>query len=101
MTELKVLISREKIAHRVAELGAEITRDFAGKSVLFVGVLKGAAIFLSDLARKSIWMPPSTLLASRVTAIAPARRRNCTADGTRPAKFDSLRMWTSRCGKRT
>lgn len=51
MAELKVLISREQIARRVAELGAEITRDFAGKSVIFVGVLKGAAIFLSDLAR--------------------------------------------------
>ena len=52
MTELKVLISREEIAKRVSELGAEITRDFAGQSVIFVGVLKGAAIFLSDLARQ-------------------------------------------------
>ena len=34
------------------EIGAEITRDFAGRSVIFVGVLKGAAIFLSDLARE-------------------------------------------------
>jgi hypoxanthine phosphoribosyltransferase len=32
-------------------MGAEITRDFAGQSIMFVGVLKGAAIFLSDLAR--------------------------------------------------
>jgi hypoxanthine phosphoribosyltransferase len=46
-----VLISRDAIAGRVAELGAEIDRDFAGESVLLVGVLKGAAIFLSDLAR--------------------------------------------------
>ena len=52
MAELKVLISREQIARRVAEMGAEITRDFAGRSVIFVGVLKGAAIFLSDLARQ-------------------------------------------------
>jgi hypoxanthine phosphoribosyltransferase len=50
--EPKVLISREKIAERVAEMGAQITRDFAGESVIFVGVLKGAAIFLSDLARQ-------------------------------------------------
>jgi hypoxanthine phosphoribosyltransferase len=50
--ELKILISREQIAARVAALGAEITRDFAGESVIFVGVLKGAAIFLSDLARQ-------------------------------------------------
>jgi hypoxanthine phosphoribosyltransferase len=46
-----VLISREAIADRIAELGAEIDRDLAGESVLLVGVLKGAAIFLSDLAR--------------------------------------------------
>ena len=52
MPELKVLISRDEIAARVAAMGAEITRDFSGQSVIFVGVLKGAAIFLSDLARQ-------------------------------------------------
>src|SRR5271155_39661 len=52
MTELKVLISHEEIAKRVAELGAEITRDFAGQPVILVGVLKGSAIFLADLARE-------------------------------------------------
>jgi hypoxanthine phosphoribosyltransferase len=46
-----VLISRDAIARRVAEIGAEIDRDLAGEPVLLVGVLKGAAIFLSDLAR--------------------------------------------------
>jgi hypoxanthine phosphoribosyltransferase len=51
MTELKVLISRQEIAKRVSELGAQITKDFAGESIILVGVLKGAAIFLSDLAR--------------------------------------------------
>ena len=52
MTELKVLISREEIAKRIGELGAEITRDFAGQPVILVGVLKGSAIFLADLARQ-------------------------------------------------
>src|SRR5437763_7011056 len=52
MPELKVLISRQDIGKRVAELGAQITKDFAGQSVILVGVLKGAAIFLSDLARQ-------------------------------------------------
>src|ERR1700716_4408780 len=52
MPELKVLLSRETIAKRVAELGAEIARDLHGQSIIFVGVLKGAAIFLSDLARQ-------------------------------------------------
>jgi hypoxanthine phosphoribosyltransferase len=53
--ELTVLLTREQIAQRVAELGAEITRDFIaepdGEPIVLVGVLKGAAIFLGDLAR--------------------------------------------------
>src|ERR1700751_772824 len=52
MSELKVLISRQDIAKRVHELGAEISKDYSGQSVMLVGVLKGAAIFLSDLARQ-------------------------------------------------
>jgi hypoxanthine phosphoribosyltransferase len=51
MADLQVLISRNEIARRVAEMGAEISRDFAGEPIVLVGVLKGAAIFLSDLAR--------------------------------------------------
>ncbi len=48
---MPVLLSREQIAQRVAQLGADITRDYEGKSIVLIGVLKGAAIFLSDLAR--------------------------------------------------
>jgi hypoxanthine phosphoribosyltransferase len=50
-TKLKVLLSREQIARRVAEMGAQITQDFQQQSVTLVGVLKGACIFLSELAR--------------------------------------------------
>ena len=49
---LEILLSRDQIAHRVADMGDQITHDFSGESVVFVGVLKGAAIFLSDLARQ-------------------------------------------------
>jgi hypoxanthine phosphoribosyltransferase len=52
MSELKVLITREQIAQRVTEMGADINRDYAGQSVILLGVLKGAAIFLSDLSRQ-------------------------------------------------
>jgi hypoxanthine phosphoribosyltransferase len=52
MAELKVLITREQIAQRVFEMGADINRDYAGQSVILLGVLKGAAIFLSDLLRQ-------------------------------------------------
>ena len=48
---LHVLYSREEILERVAELGQQISRDYAGQSIVMIGVLKGAAIFLSDLAR--------------------------------------------------
>ena len=49
--EHDMLFRREEIAARVAEIGAQISHDFAGESILLVGVLKGAAIFLADLAR--------------------------------------------------
>ncbi|MFZ1084853.1 MAG: hypoxanthine phosphoribosyltransferase [Terracidiphilus sp.] len=48
---LEVLYTRQQIAERVAELGAQITRDLKGEKVVLIGVLKGAAPFLSDLAR--------------------------------------------------
>jgi hypoxanthine phosphoribosyltransferase len=51
VSELKVLFTRQQIAQRVADLGAEISRDFQGEPVTLIGVLKGAAIFLSDLSR--------------------------------------------------
>lgn len=51
MPNLKALITREQIQKRVAELGASISADFHGQPVVLIGVLKGAAIFLSDLAR--------------------------------------------------
>jgi hypoxanthine phosphoribosyltransferase len=51
VNDLRVLIAKEQIAYRVAALGSEITRDFGGEPVIFIGVLKGAAVFLADLAR--------------------------------------------------
>ena len=48
---MEVLLSEQAIATRVAELGQEISRDYAGKSIVLIGVLKGAAIFLADVAR--------------------------------------------------
>jgi len=51
-SNLEVLISRKQIAEGVARIGQQITRDFAGESVVLVGVLRGACLFLSDLARQ-------------------------------------------------
>jgi hypoxanthine phosphoribosyltransferase len=47
-----VMISEERLRERIAELGAEISRDYAGERVLLVAVLRGAALFLADLARQ-------------------------------------------------
>jgi hypoxanthine phosphoribosyltransferase len=46
-----VLVSREELQAKVAELGALISADYAGKELLLVGVLKGAVFFMADLAR--------------------------------------------------
>jgi hypoxanthine phosphoribosyltransferase len=47
----EVLVTAEDLQRRVIELGEEISRDYAGRSLLLVGVLKGAVFFLSDLMR--------------------------------------------------
>lgn len=47
----EVLIDGERLRARIAELAAEISRDYAGRPVLLIGVLKGAVFFMSDLAR--------------------------------------------------
>lgn len=47
----EILISEEAIQQRVAELGRQITSDFAGSEVLVIAVLKGALLFLADLVR--------------------------------------------------
>lgn len=48
---LEVLLSEEQLQTRIRELGAEITKDYAGRNPLLIGVLKGACFFLSDLLR--------------------------------------------------
>lgn len=47
----KILITREELQKRIAELGEAISRDYAGKDLLLVCVLKGGVLFLSDLVR--------------------------------------------------
>ena len=47
-----VLFTEDQIAKRVAELGAELTRDYEGKNPLVVGILKGASVFTIDIVRQ-------------------------------------------------
>ncbi len=48
---LEILYTREQIAERVRQMGEQITRDLDGEKLVMIGVLKGAAPFLADLAR--------------------------------------------------
>jgi hypoxanthine phosphoribosyltransferase len=47
----KTLLTREQIERRVAELGAQISKDYAGRSLVLLCVLKGGFVFTADLAR--------------------------------------------------
>ena len=49
---MRLLLSEKKIQHIVRGLARKISKDFSGREVLLIGVLKGAFIFMSDLARK-------------------------------------------------
>ena len=48
----KILFTEEQIQKRVREMGAQITADYAGKTILLCGILKGAVVFYTDLARQ-------------------------------------------------
>ena len=47
----ETLVTSEELKRRVAELGAEVSRDYEGRDLFMVGVLKGAVLFLADLMR--------------------------------------------------
>ncbi|MBA3770404.1 MAG: hypoxanthine phosphoribosyltransferase, partial [Blastocatellia bacterium] len=49
---LEVLYSADVIRGRIREMGAEITREYNGKDLVLVGVLKGSCVFLADLMRE-------------------------------------------------
>ena len=47
----EVLISKEQLEKRVSELGAQISKDYEGKDLMMVSVLKGSVVFMADLMR--------------------------------------------------
>ena len=50
--QLKILLTQEEIEEKIAELGKIISRDYAGKELIIVGVLRGSVYFLVDLSRR-------------------------------------------------
>jgi hypoxanthine phosphoribosyltransferase len=49
---IEVLISEEKVQERIRELGEQISKDYAGKSIQMICILKGASVFMVDLAKR-------------------------------------------------
>ncbi len=52
MSKLRILIPKEEIERKVAELADELRRDYQDKHPLLIGILKGSFVFMSDLIRK-------------------------------------------------
>jgi len=50
-SNLEILLSNEQITDRIKELGSEISNDYEGREPILIGVLKGAFVFMADLAR--------------------------------------------------
>jgi hypoxanthine phosphoribosyltransferase len=48
----QVLVNAEELRRRIGELGSEISRDYEGRDLIMIGVLKGAVLFLADLMRE-------------------------------------------------
>ena len=49
--KISTLISKEEVEKRIAEIGAQIEKDYAGKDIHFICILKGGVVFMTDLAR--------------------------------------------------
>jgi hypoxanthine phosphoribosyltransferase len=47
----EILLTREQIEKRIKEIASEITRDYEGKDIFLIGILKGCFVFLSDLVK--------------------------------------------------
>jgi hypoxanthine phosphoribosyltransferase len=72
-----VLIDAERLQSRIAELGDEISRDYHGKSLILVGILKGSLLFMADLMRHIT--APNTVDFMDVTSYG-AGKRSSTGD---------------------
>ena len=49
--ELKILVNKAKLERRIEELGKQIEKDYEGKDIVFIGILKGSVMFMAELAK--------------------------------------------------
>jgi len=82
----EILLTEEEIQQRVVELGAQISRDYAGKDLLVIGILKGVVFFMADLLR-AITIPVTVDFLA-ITRYGPTEQThgvvNLTKDLTEP-----------------
>lgn len=83
---LKLVLSPQDISQRVTELAAEISRDLGGRDLVLVGILKGAFIFLSDLARRMSC--PCCLDFVRVASYGPSTESSGHIELIKPPEMD-------------
>ena len=68
----EVLISQAQIEERVSQLARELSREYAGKNPVFVGVLKGVVMFFADMVKRITvpcqidFCPPAVIIEGRV-----------------------------------
>lgn len=51
MEEINILINKAKLEKRIEEMAKQIQKDYEGKEIVFIGILKGSAIFMCELAK--------------------------------------------------
>ena len=83
----EILVSEAQIAEKVAELGARISADYAGRRLTLVSVLKGSLPFMADLMRAidlpdGLSTPEPVATTGKPIERRPARRRRDPAAGT-------------------
>ncbi|MBU1206188.1 MAG: hypoxanthine phosphoribosyltransferase [Proteobacteria bacterium] len=89
---MKLLLSEKEVQKKVKALARKISQDFSGKEVLLVGVLKGAFIFMADLARQ-MTIPVKmdfVRLASYGTGIRSAGKVKLTKDVETPLRGQNV-----------
>jgi len=79
--QLKILLTQEQIEEKITELGKTISRDYAGKELILVGVLRGSVYFMVDLTR-SMHVP----FAIDFISISHYREQTDSADVVRITK---------------
>ena len=86
MIEKEEVVSRQDIARRVQELGRTITRDYAGRRLVVIGILNGAFIFLADLVREILL--PLEIDFIRVSSYGPGTSSSGTIQCAKDTEID-------------